>query len=80
MAAPADTTPHPMLDSELAALEQKLAALLAHTSELRAANAALRRDVAEAGAQNRALETRVDEARQRVDALLARLPAEAPSA
>jgi len=80
MAAPPTTTPAPTLDSELAALEQKLAGLLAHTRELRAANAALRRDVAAAGAQNRALEARVGEARRRLDALLSRLPAEVSGA
>jgi septal ring factor EnvC (AmiA/AmiB activator) len=72
----ADSTAASGIERELAALEQKLAALLAHTRELRAANAALRDDIAMVEAENLALETRVDEARRRLDALLARLPAE----
>jgi len=70
------TAPHPDLDGELAALEQKLAVLLVHARDLRAANDALRRDLATATERNRSLEARVDEARQRLDALVARLPTE----
>jgi len=62
------------LDTDLAALERKLASLIAHTRALRAANDALRRDLVAAQQRNRALGERVLEAGQRVDALLARLP------
>lgn len=64
----------PAVDSELAALERKQASLIAHTRALRAANEALRRDLATAHARNQALAARVAEARQRLDALLSRLP------
>jgi chromosome segregation ATPase len=76
MAPPADNAPGPGLDAELAALERRLEALLGHARELRAANDALRRDLAAAAEQNRSLEARVGEARERLDALLARLPME----
>jgi len=59
---------------ELAALEQKLASLIAHTRALRAANESLRRDIAAANERNRVLVDRVAEAKQRLDALLSRLP------
>jgi len=62
------------LESELAAVERKQASLIAHTRALRAANEALRRDLAEAHARNQALAARVTEARERLDALLSRLP------
>ena len=62
------------LDAELAALEQRVTALVAHATALRAANEALRRDLASAQATNHALADRVDEATRRLDALLARLP------
>jgi chromosome segregation ATPase len=62
------------LGRDLAALEQKLASLIAHTRALRAANEALRRDLAAANTRNHALAGRVAEARQRLDALLSRLP------
>jgi cell division protein ZapB len=76
MASFADSTTAPGIERELAALEQKLVALLMHTRELREENATLRDDVAAANAENQALEERVAEARRRLDALLARLPAE----
>src|SRR5204863_502419 len=60
--------------AELAALERKQASLIAHTRALRAANEALRRDLAAANARNHALAARVTEARERLDALLSRLP------
>jgi cell division protein ZapB len=76
MASFADSTTAPGIERELATLEQKLVALLMHTRELREENATLRDDVAAANAENQALEERVAEARRRLDALLARLPAE----
>ena len=59
---------------ELASLEQKLATLITHTRALRAANESLRRELAAANTRNHALAARVAEARQRLDALLSRLP------
>jgi len=64
----------PALESEFASLERKQASLIAHTRALRAANEALRRDLAAATARNHELAARVAEARQRLDALLSRLP------
>ena len=68
--------PLPDMDLELEALEQKLATLIAHTRALRAANEALRREVAMAQERNRELAARVQQATSRLDALLSRLPAE----
>ena len=62
------------LDRELAQLEGRLATLLAHARELRAANDGLRRDLAAAQDKNRSLNERVLAAAERLDALLARLP------
>jgi hypothetical protein len=62
------------LDRDLSVLEGKLALLVAHARELRAANEALRRDLATAHDRNRALNERVAAAAQRLDALLARFP------
>ena len=54
------------MDKDLAELERKLTTLLAHTRALRAANESLRRDLAD----------RVQQAGARLDALIARMPAE----
>jgi chromosome segregation ATPase len=62
------------MDAELSLLEQKLAMLIAHVGELRAANESLRRDLAIAQDQNRALSQRMQQATTRLDALLDRLP------
>ncbi len=62
-------------EREVAALEQKLATLLAHTRALRMANGSLRREIAAANARNQALAMRVATARERLDALLMRIPA-----
>ena len=64
------------MDKDLAELERKLTTLLAHTRALRAANEALRRDVAAAHERNRDLAARVQQAGARLDALIARMPAE----
>lgn len=63
------------LGNELEALERKLASLVSHTLALRIANEALRHDLATAQTRNRALAERVVEAKARIDALMARLPA-----
>ena len=62
------------IDRELSLLEGKLAMLVAHARELRAANETLRRDLAAAHDRNRTLNERVTAAAQRLDLLLARLP------
>ena len=64
------------MDNELAALEHRLATLLAHARALRAANEALRNELAQAHQRNRDLALRVQQASARLDALLARIPAE----
>ena len=71
---PADPVAGAHLDADLAALEQKLAALLSYAKGLRAANEALRRGLTAAEARNQALSERVAEAKRRLDALVARLP------
>ena len=62
------------MDADLSLLEQKLAMLIARTGELRAANESLRRELATAQEQNRALSQRMEQATMRLDALLDRLP------
>ena len=47
------------MENELAQLEQKLAALIAHTRALRAANEDLRRRLADAQARERTLDERM---------------------
>jgi hypothetical protein len=71
---PPNIAPGTAIEPELAALERKQASLIAHTRALRAANEALRQDLAGANARNHALAGRVAEAKQGLDALLARLP------
>jgi len=62
------------IERDFSLLEGKVATLIAHAGELRAANEALRRELATAQDRNRALNERVAAAAQRLDALLARLP------
>jgi len=64
------------MDNELAALEHRLATLLAHARALRSANEALRNELAQAQQRNRDLASRVQQASARLDALLARITAE----
>lgn len=64
------------MDADLARLEEKLASLIAHTRALRAANEDLRAKLAQAGERERSLEARMRTARERLDTLLARMPAE----
>jgi len=70
----ADAVPEGAIDQDLAALEQRLGALLTHAKALGAANEALRRGLSAAEARNQVLSERVAEAKRRLDALLARLP------
>ena len=71
---PADAAASAAIDTELAALEQRLGALIAYAKGLRAANEALRRGLTAAESRNQALSERVAEAKRRLDALMARLP------
>ena len=64
------------MDQDLAALEQKLSALLLHTRALRAANESLRRELAAAHERQRQMMLRMEQASARVDALIARMPGE----
>ena len=64
------------MEEELARLEQKLAALIAHTRALRAANEDLRRKLGEAQARERALDERMRSAAVRLDAVMGKLPTE----
>jgi regulator of replication initiation timing len=64
------------MDGDLAQLEQKLATLIAHTRALRAANEDLRAKLAQAQAHERVLDERVRAAASRLDALIAKMPAE----
>ena len=71
---PADAAASAAIDTELAALEQRLGALIVYAKGLRAANEALRRGLTAAESRNQALSERVAEAKRRLDALVARLP------
>ena len=62
------------MDSEIAALEHKLAALLADYNRLRAENSSLKREVMRAQEQSRALADKMAAASSRLDLLLQRLP------
>jgi regulator of replication initiation timing len=65
-----------LIDQDLALLEQKLASLIAHTRALRAANESLRHELATSRERNVDLKARIEHAGARLDALLARMPAE----
>ena len=71
---PPEPDPAGTVELDLAALEQRLAALLVYAKGLRAANEALRRGLTAAETRNQALSERVAEAKRRLDALVARLP------
>jgi len=62
------------MDSDLAALEQKLAKLLADYHRARAENESLKRELARAQEQLKALTGRMAAATTRLDSLLQRLP------
>ena len=64
------------MESDLDQLEQKLATLIAHARALRAANEGLRHDLAVATDRNREMTVKVQQAGARLDALIARMPAE----
>jgi cell division protein ZapB len=64
------------MQSELDALEQKLAQLVQLTQRLRAENLQLRQDVVSALNGQRKGQDKIEQAAQRVEKLLAKLPAE----
>ena len=64
------------MDAELAALEERISTLIAYAHELRAANELLRTELLASQDRNRELAARVAEATERLDALIARMPAE----
>jgi len=65
------------MDSELAALEQRLAKLLADYHHIRAENESLKRELARAQEQYRILAARMAAATTRIDSLLQQLPGRA---
>ena len=71
---PSEAEPAGTLESDIAALEQRLAALLVYAKGLSAANESLRRGLSAAETRNQSLSERVAEAKRRLDALVARLP------
>jgi chromosome segregation ATPase len=62
------------MDSNLAGLEQKLATLLADYHRVRAENESLKRELARAQEQYKALAARMAAATARLDSLLQQLP------
>jgi chromosome segregation ATPase len=64
------------MDAELAALEERVDTLIAHTRELQDANEILRRELLALQERNRDLNGRVSQATVRLDALIAKVPHE----
>jgi hypothetical protein len=64
------------VEADLVALEERIATLIAYAQELRAANELLRTELLASQDRNRELAARVAQAGERLDALLARVPAE----
>ncbi len=64
------------VESDMVLLEQRLSSLIAHVRALRAANEELRRELAAAREQNRAIRERLQQAGSRLDAVIARIPGE----
>ena len=64
------------MDTELAALEERVETLIAYARELRAANELLRGELLASQERNRDLAARVAQASERLDALIARMPVE----
>ncbi len=65
------------MQSELDALDQKLAQLVQLTQRLRAENMQLRQEVASALSQQRKNQDKIDEAAERLEKLLSQLPEDA---
>ena len=64
------------MDAELTALEQRMETLIAHARELRSENELLRSELLASQERNRELAARVAQATERLDALIARMPAD----
>ena len=64
------------MDDELAALEERVATLIAYARELQEANDILRRELLALQERNRDLNGRVAEATARLDALISKVPHE----
>jgi hypothetical protein len=64
------------VEADLLALEERIATLVAYARELRAANELLRNELLASQERNRDLAARVTQATERLDALIARVPAE----
>jgi len=64
------------VDADLAALEQRVETLIALARELRAENKLLRSELLASQERNRDLTARMAQASERLDALIARMPAE----
>lgn len=64
------------MDTDLAALEERVETLIAYARELRAANELLRGELLASQERNRDLAARMTQAGERLDALIARIPAE----
>ena len=66
----------PPMDADLAALEARVATLIAYARELQEANDILRRELLALQERNRDLNGRVAQATARLDALIAKVPHE----
>ncbi len=66
------------MQSEIDILDQKLAQLVQLTQHLRAENLKLRQDVAAALSSQRKCQDKIELAAQRIEKVLAQLPADAP--
>jgi len=64
------------MDADLAALEARVATLIAYARELQEANDILRRELLALQERNRDLNGRVTQATTRLDALIAKVPHE----
>ena len=64
------------MDAELAALEQRVETLIAFARELRGENELLRGELLASQERNRELTARMTQATERLDALIARMPAD----
>lgn len=65
------------MDAELAALEQKIHLIANLCQSLRVENQKLRQQLAGAQGENRQLASRIQEAKNRIEALLERIPEDA---
>ncbi len=64
------------MDNELAALEERVDALIAQARALHEANEALRHELLAAQGRNRDLALRMSQASSRLDTLISRMPVE----